>query len=143
MQDVHEKWMREAIIEAKKAFNADEVPIGCVIVNKDVIIGRGYNQTETKHDPTAHAEILAIKKAARKLKSWRLDSCDVYVTVKPCAMCIGALYRARIKGLYYGAIDPEAACGKKPNKKVQIKGGILDAESKQLLRSFFKRLRQG
>ena len=91
-----EKWMKEALQEAKKAFDIDEVPVGCVIVQDGKIIARGHNLREKTNDPTAHAEIIAIRKATKKLASWRLENCDVYVTVEPCSMCAGALLWCRV-----------------------------------------------
>ncbi|MEO0074784.1 MAG: tRNA adenosine(34) deaminase TadA, partial [candidate division WOR-3 bacterium] len=108
----HAYWMQEALLEAQKAFAADEVPVGAVVVYENKIIGRGYNQTETLHDPTAHAEIIALSAAANYLKSWRLSNTSVYITLEPCVMCTGALILARIKRLIFGAYDTKfGACG--------------------------------
>ena len=117
------------------------MPIGCVIVQEGRIVGRGHNQTEQKQDPTAHAELIAIRQAACKLGSWRLEGCTLYVTVAPCAMCRGALSRARIKQLYGAAPDPKAAYGKNPEKPPQEEGGLLAKEAKTLLGRFFRGLR--
>ncbi|MEO0083176.1 MAG: tRNA adenosine(34) deaminase TadA, partial [candidate division WOR-3 bacterium] len=108
----HEHWMHEALLEAQKAFDQNEVPIGAVVVKENRIIGRGYNQTESLNDPTAHAEIIAISAAANYLHSWRLTNATVYVTLEPCLMCTGALILARIKRLVFGAYDKKfGACG--------------------------------
>ena len=101
------KYMKEALKEAKKAELIDEVPIGCVIVKDDKIIARGHNQRETNQSPIGHAEIIAINKASKKLKSWRLEGCDIYVTLEPCIMCSGAIIQSRISKVYYGAFDPK------------------------------------
>ncbi len=139
--------MQEALKEARKAFLKDEVPVGAVIVYKDKIIGRGYNQVETLRDPTAHAEILAITSAANYLNTKWLNEASVYVTIEPCSMCAGALVLSRIKNIYFGACDPKTgACGsvvnianhKKLNHKVKIKGGILRKQCGELLSRFFK-----
>ena len=111
MQD-HEKWMQVALKEAEKAFNAEEVPVGAVVVKDNLLIGRGYNQREGLHDPTAHAEIIAITSAANTLKNWRLVGCSLYVTKEPCPMCAGAILNARLKNLIFGAYDDKkGACG--------------------------------
>ena len=107
---MHEKWMQAAIQEAEKAFYADEVPVGAVVVKDNLIIGRGYNQCESLYDPTAHAEIIAISSAANTLKDWRLIDCSLYVTKEPCPMCAGALINARIKLLGFGMYDEQEGC---------------------------------
>ena len=144
-------FMQEALKEAKKAFEENEVPVGAVVVKDGLIIGRGHNRTETAHDPTAHAEIMAIRRAAEKLGSWRLTGCDLYVTVEPCAMCAGAIVWSRIRSLYIGTPDPKAgACGslyniprdERLNHIVQIHTGIMQKESSKLMKDFFKKLRQ-
>ena len=144
-------FMKQALIEAKKAYKIDEVPIGAVVVYKGEIIGRGYNQREKKQDPTAHAEIIAIKKAAKNLKDWRLEECSIYVTVEPCIMCAGAIQKARIKRLVYGArSDKDGAYGtlidvlqnEELNHQLDVVPGIMEKESKKLLKDFFKKLRK-
>ena len=143
-------FMKEALLEAKKAFDKGEVPVGAVIVKDGNIIGRGHNLTETKKDPTAHAEILAIKQAAESVGGWRLLDCDLYVTVEPCAMCAGAVVLARINRIYIGAMDPKAgACGslmnipqdERLNHYVEIHTGILENDCQQIIREFFQALR--
>ena len=145
-----ERFMHEALKEAEKAFAADEVPVGCVIVHEGVIIGRGYNRTESLQDPTAHAEILAITSASENLGSWRLSDCTVYCTIEPCAMCAGALVLARVDRLVFAAPDPKfGACGsifnivqsKKLNHKIALSAGILKNECVSLMQEFFKKKR--
>ena len=150
MQD-HEKWMQVALKEAEKAFNAEEVPVGAVVVKDNLLIGRGYNQREGLHDPTAHAEIIAITSAANTLKNWRLVGCSLYVTKEPCPMCAGALLNARIKFLGFGMYDEqEGCCGslyricRDPRFKHQliVKGGILEHHCNTLIKEFFKQKRK-
>ena len=105
-----EKYMREAIRQAKKAYALDEVPIGCVIVYEGKIIGRGYNRRTVDKSTLAHAELLAIRKAGKKLDDWRLDGCTMYVTLEPCQMCAGAIIQARIKRVVVGCMNPKAGC---------------------------------
>ena len=143
----HEKWMKCAIQEAEKAFNAKEVPVGAVVVNKGIIIGRGYNQCESLHDPTAHAEIIAITSAANTLKDWRLTKCSLYVTKEPCSMCAGALMNARVKFAGFGMYDEQEGCcsslyqicqDPRFKHQVNVKGGILEQSCKYLMKEFFK-----
>ncbi|MBN1384889.1 MAG: tRNA adenosine(34) deaminase TadA [Elusimicrobia bacterium] len=143
-------FMREAIREAKKAEKEDEVPIGCVIIKDNKILARAHNQTLKRNDPTAHAEILAIRKVGNKLRNYRLASCSMYVTIEPCPMCAGALIWARIKKVIYGASDKKAgSCGsvinivhnRKFNHIVEVKNGILGAECAGLLQRFFRKKR--
>ena len=143
------KYMKMAINEAVKAFNKNEIPVGCVIVKDNLVVAKAHNLREINNLVTSHAEILAITKANKKLKSWRLDDCDIYVTLEPCAMCSGAIIQARIKNLYFGAYDLKAgACGSVLNlfsypfnHKVNVVGGIIEDECKKLLQDFFKTLR--
>ncbi len=141
------KFMYSALQEAEAASGKDEVPIGAVIVHKNRIIGRGYNQTETLNDATAHAEMIAITAAANHLQSKFLDECDLYVTVEPCVMCTGAILLSRIKRIYFGTFEPKfGACGSlynltddgKYNHKPEVYSGVYADESKYLLESFFK-----
>ncbi len=145
-----EAFMRQALRQARAAGEAGEVPIGAVIVYQNQIIGRGSNQRETLHDPTAHAEMIAITAAADHLKSWRLTGCSLYVTLEPCVMCAGAISLARIDRLIFGADDPKAgACGSlynipadaRLNHRPAVAAGVLAAESTELLRYFFQGLR--
>tara|TARA_Y100001935_G_scaffold253815_1_gene261090 strand:+ start:925 stop:1362 length:438 start_codon:yes stop_codon:yes gene_type:complete len=139
--------MNLAIIEAHKALDIDEVPIGAIILKDNKIIGRGYNQTENLKDPTAHAEIIAITSAVNSLGDWRLKNCEIYVTKEPCPMCAGAIINARIKSVYFGAYDEkEGCCGSlyqicndpRFRHRSAVSGGFLNYECEQLLKSFFK-----
>ena len=143
------KFMKMAIKEAIKAFNKNEIPVGCVIVKDDVIVAKAHNLREINNLVTSHAEILAITKANKKLNSWRLDDCDIYVTLEPCPMCSGAIIQARIKNLYFGAYDLKGGTAGSVfnmfsysfNHKVNVVGGIMEDECKELLQKFFKTLR--
>jgi tRNA(adenine34) deaminase len=146
-----ERWMKAALKEADRAFEGGEVPVGAVVVYENRIIGRGYNQTETLRDPTAHAEIIAIGAAASFLNSWRLSSCSLYVTLEPCAMCAGAIVLARLERLIFGPHDPKAgACGSlmnivqdgRLNHQVSITSGVMAEDCGALLKSFFHKLRK-
>ena len=145
-----EKFMNEALKEAKKAYNKLEVPIGAVIVKDGKIIAKAHNQKEDKKDTTMHAEIIAIKKASRKINNWRLNDCELYVTLEPCPMCAGAIVNSRFKKIYIGTMDEKnGACGSvsnileeyKQNFKVELE--TLNHEScKKILKDFFKELRE-
>lgn len=146
-----EEFMKEALKEAKKAYDKLEVPVGCVIVKDGKIIAKAHNQKETKLDTTKHAEILAIQKASKKLKSWRLLDCEMYVTLEPCSMCAGAIINSRIKKVYFGTKDEKTgACGSVLNlfndytfnHKVELEEGILKDECEKILKDFFKDLRK-
>ena len=145
--DGHERWMEAALDEARRAEAHGEVPVGAVVVGEGRILGRGGNRTLTLQDPTAHAEILAIREAAGRLGSWRLTGCDLYVTLEPCAMCAGAIVLARLERLVIGADDPKAGmCGSlenlvqnpRLNHRVELVRGIRAEESGELLRAFFR-----
>ncbi|MSR74932.1 MAG: tRNA adenosine(34) deaminase TadA [Planctomycetes bacterium] len=145
-----EVWMRKALREAEAAAADGEVPVGAIIVHKGRILGRGRNQRETLHDPTAHAEMIAITAAAGELESWRLLDCTLYVTLEPCAMCAGAIVLARIPRLVFGASDPKAgACGsvlditrhERLNHRVEPEGGVLGEECGHMLSEFFRKRR--
>jgi len=146
------KYMNMALQEAIKAYALKEVPIGAIIVCNDEIVGRGYNLKESNNDPTAHAEIIAIRDAAKSLASWRLDECELFVTLEPCPMCAGAIVQARIKRLVFGAYDPKAGAtgslynitdDKRLNHQLsEIKGGILLEECKLIMKDFFRDLRK-
>ncbi|OMF29072.1 tRNA-specific adenosine deaminase [Paenibacillus sp. FSL H8-0548] len=147
-EDQH--WMLEAIEEAKKAEQIGEVPIGAVIVKDNEIIGRGYNLRETRFDPTAHAEMVAIRDACDRIGAWRLLDCTLYVTLEPCPMCAGAIVQARVKRVVYGTADPKAGCAgtlmnllQEPrfNHETELTNGILQPECAYLLTQFFRRLR--
>lgn len=143
--------MKEALKEAQKALEKEEVPVGAVIVKNGRVIARAHNIKETTQDTTCHAEILAIKKASKRLNSWRLLDCEMYVTLEPCSMCAGALINSRIKKLYIGAEDSKTgACGSvlnlledyKFNHKIEIEKYILKEECEKMLKDFFKFLRE-
>jgi tRNA(adenine34) deaminase len=150
--DFDERFMTQALNEAHRAYKADEVPVGCVIVHDSLIIGRGYNRTESLQDPTAHAEMLAITAAAEHLGSWRLSGCTVYCTLEPCAMCSGALVLARVDRLVFGAADPKfGACGSifnivqdpRLNHRMALSIGILGDDCAAIMQDFFKKKRKG
>ena len=143
--------MKEALKEAKKAELIDEVPIGCVIVKDDKIIARGHNQRETNQSPIGHAEIIAINKASKKLKSWRLEGCDIYVTLEPCIMCSGAIIQSRISKVYYGASDPKGGAlgssinvleANNINHHPEVISGVLQEECSKIITNYFKLKRQ-
>jgi tRNA(adenine34) deaminase len=144
--------MREALEEAKKGFKKNEVPVGAVLVKDGRIISRAYSKVKVKKDPTAHAEILVIRKAAKKLKNERLLGCTLYVTLEPCAMCAGALVLSRVEKLVYGAAEPKTggiksvfkiASNKKLNHRLKIEGGVLQLECSGIMKKFFKERRKG
>ena len=144
------KFMEEALREAQKALNKGEVPVGAVIAQAGVIIGRGHNSKEKGHDPSAHAEMLAIRSAAKKLKGWRISHSTLYVTLEPCLMCMGALIQARLPRLVFAAFDPKAgACGslydvsndKRLNHRLDVTSGVSAQKAGALLKGFFKALR--
>ncbi|MBO5142254.1 MAG: nucleoside deaminase [Clostridia bacterium] len=146
-----EKFMREALKEAKKAEEKLEVPIGVVIVKDDKIIARAHNLREVKKNAVAHAEILAIQKACKKVDAWRLNECEMYITLEPCPMCAGAILNSRIKKVYIGTLEPRSgAAGSKINlfedynynHVVEYEIGILEEECKGIIQKFFKKLRK-
>ena len=147
----HERFMLEALAEAKKAASLGEAPIGAVVVRYGEIVSRGHNYRELGNDPTAHAEIIAIRQASRILGGWRLIDCTLYVTLEPCIMCAGAMVLARLPRLVYGAPDPKAGAAGSVidllqsdsfNHKVEVTGGVLADESGMLLKEFFQNLRK-
>ncbi len=143
------KYMKEALKEAKKAYLKNEVPVGCVIVLNDKIIARAHNLRESKKQADAHAEILAIKKACKKIGDWRLEECSMYVTLEPCPMCSGAIINSRIRNLYFGAFDQKmGAAGSvlnlfnyKFNHQVNVFPQVMEEECSEILKDFFKDLR--
>ena len=146
-----ERFINEALKEAKKAYKKLEIPVGAVIVKDGEIIARAHNVKEEKNDATKHAEILAIQKASKKLETWRLNDCEMYVTLEPCSMCAGAMIQARLKKVYIGTMDEKTgACGSvlnlpkdyKFNHIVEIEYGILQPECEKILKDFFKELRK-
>ncbi|RCW60859.1 MULTISPECIES: tRNA adenosine(34) deaminase TadA [Halanaerobium] len=145
------KYMKMALAEARKAYQRAEVPIGAVVVCDDQVVGRGFNLREQTQDPTSHAEMIALREAAANEASWRLEDCQLYVTLEPCPMCAGAILQSRIKRLVYGASDPKAGAVKslyqllndeRFNHQVEVEAGVMEAESAQLLKDFFRDLRK-
>lgn len=145
------KFMKIAISQAKKALEIDEVPIGACIVKDGKVISKAFNKTEGTQDATSHAEVLAIKKACKKLKSWRLDGADIYVTVEPCAMCAGAIVNARIKNVYFGAYENKSGCATSLypvltnnglNHKTEFIGGVEEEVCSTMLKDYFKSKRK-
>lgn len=146
-----EKYMKAAIREAKKAYKLDEVPIGCVIVQNEKIIARGYNRRNTDKNTLAHAELSAIKKASKKTGDWRLEDCTMYVTLEPCQMCAGAIVQSRLGKVVIGSMNPKAGCAgsvinllqmKQFNHQVEMETGILEEECSTMLSGFFQELRE-
>ena len=146
-----EKYMKEPLKQAKKAMAIGEVPIGCVIVRNGEIIGRGYNKRRMEGSVLGHAEISAIKKACKKLGDWRMDDCDMYVTLEPCPMCAGAIVQGRIRKVFIGAMNPKAGCAgsvmnilEEPgfNHQAEVETGVLGEECSKLLTAFFKHMRE-
>ncbi|WP_372631340.1 tRNA adenosine(34) deaminase TadA [Cohnella sp.] len=145
-----ERWMREAIAQAKLAESLGEVPIGAVVVRDGVIVGAGYNLRERDRDPTAHAEMIAIRQSSERLQAWRLLDCTLYVTLEPCPMCAGAILQSRIERVVYGTTDPKAGCvgtlmdllqDSRFNHASAWTSGVLQEECSALLTDFFRRLR--
>lgn len=151
MEKEQQKFMAAALVEARQAAILNEVPIGAVVVKDNQIIGRGHNMREHFQDVTYHAEMLAIMEACERLHSWRLEDCDLYVTLEPCIMCSGAIVNARIANLYYGAADPKAGAvdslyhlldDSRLNHQVRVESGIMQAECSQVLKDFFRAIRR-
>ena len=148
---IYEKWMRFALVEAIKAFDCGEVPIGCVVVKENRIIGKGFNQVETLKDATAHAEMIAITSASGTNDDWRLNDCFLFVTKEPCPMCAGAIVNSRLKQVVFGCYDEEAGCcgslyqlcgDPRFKTKVAVKGGVIEAECKSIIKQFFQNKRK-
>ena len=146
-----EKYMKAALREAKKAYKLDEVPIGCIIVQNDKIIARGYNRRNTDKNTLAHAEMSAIKKASKKTGDWRLEDCTMYVTLEPCQMCAGAIVQSRLGKVVIGSMNPKAGCAgsvinllqmKQFNHQVEMVTGVLEEECSTMLSRFFQELRE-
>ena len=151
IQSVQEKFMKEAIRQAKKAAKLGEVPIGCVIVHQGEIIGRGYNRRNTDKNTLAHAEITAINRASKKIGDWRLEDCTLYVTLEPCQMCAGAIVQARIPEVVMGCMNPKAGCAgsilnildmPQFNHQVAVTKGVMEEQCSQILKDFFVNLRK-
>jgi tRNA(adenine34) deaminase len=147
----HHTFMREALAEAAKARAKGEVPIGAVLVKDGEVIGSGHNLKETLQDPTAHAEIIAIREAAGKIRSWRLDDADLYVTIEPCPMCMGAMLQARVRRVIFGAFEPKAGAAgstvdlsviRQFNHRIEVIDGVLEDECRRLMQEFFQRRRK-
>jgi tRNA(adenine34) deaminase len=145
-----ELWMEEALRSAQRAFEAGEVPVGAIVVHGDRIVGRGWNRNLTDHDPTAHAEIVALREAGENLGNHRLGDCELFATIEPCAMCAGALIHARIRRLVYGADDPKAGAvhsvlavinHSSLNHQMAVQGGVLAGRSADMLQEFFRKRR--
>ena len=150
MQNIHERFMRLALLQAKKAYEKDETPIGCIITQNNKIIARAYNTRNTKKNALCHAEITAIGKACKITGDWRLEDCVIYVTVEPCPMCAGAIIQARIPLVVYGASNPKAGCGGSVlnilqhdgfNHRAEVVAGVLGGECAELMTRFFKKLK--
>ena len=151
MKNIDEKYMKEAVRQAKKAYAIGEVPIGCVIVYKDKIIGRGYNRRTIDKNVLAHAELIAIRKACKKMNDWRLEECTMYVTLEPCQMCSGAIVQSRMTRVVVGCMNPKAGCAgsilnllkmEQFNHQVDLTTGVLEEECSQMMNDFFKELRK-
>lgn len=147
---VDEKFMKAAITQARKAYTIDEVPIGCVIVQNDKIIARGYNRRNIDKNTLAHAELSAIRKASKKTGDWRLEDCTMYVTLEPCQMCAGAIVQSRMKRVVIGSMNAKAGCAgsvlnllqmQQFNHQVEITQGVREEECSQMLSQFFRELR--
>lgn len=145
-----EEYMQMALEEAKKAEAIGEVPIGAIVVFEDKVVGRGHNLRETSQEATSHAEILAIQMACREIGSWRLEECDIYVTLEPCPMCSGALILSRMRKVYYGAADEKAGVAgtlmnlltdERFNHQCEVESGVLEEECGQILTNFFRGIR--
>lgn len=143
---MYEKYMNIALKEAKKAYNKGDVPVGCVIIKNNKIIAKAHNKKETHKNAIKHAEIIAISKACKKLKTWHLEDCSLYTTMEPCLMCTGAIVQSRINNIYYATANDSFGelenNIKKYNKKIYINKGIFENESKQILKQFFKKKRK-
>lgn len=151
MLTTDEKYMRQAVRQAKKAYALGETPIGCVIVYQDKIIGRGYNRRTIDKNTLAHAELIAIRKASRKMGDWRLEGCTMYVTLEPCQMCSGAIVQSRMTRVVVGCMNPKAGCAgsvlnllqmQEFNHQAELTTGVLEEECSQMMKSFFKDLRE-
>ena len=148
--DQDEQYMKEAIRQAKKAYALREVPIGCVIVYEGKILARGYNRRNTDKNTLAHAELIAIKRASKKLGDWRLEGCTIYITLEPCQMCAGAIIQARVSKVVIGSMNPKAGCAGSVlnllqmsalNHQAELKKGVLEDECSHMLSEFFRELR--
>ncbi|MDD9879243.1 MAG: tRNA adenosine(34) deaminase TadA [Candidatus Marinimicrobia bacterium] len=150
MKQDHAYWMKQALVQAGKAFAAEEIPIGAIVVKDGKVIGRGYNQREQLNDPTAHAEVIAITAAANTIEDWRLTDSTLYVTKEPCPMCAGAIVNARLRMVVFGCYDEEAGCcgslyqlcgDPRFKTKVAVKGGVMEEQSLSIIQEFFVKRR--
>ena len=148
---IHEKYMKEALRQARKALALGEVPIGCVIVHEGRIIGRGYNRRNTDKNTLSHAEITAIRKASKSIGDWRLEECTIYITLEPCQMCAGAIVQSRMDRVVIGSMNPKAGCAGSVlnllqipafNHQVDLEYGVLEEECSSMLSEFFRKLRE-
>ena len=146
-----EAYMEQALAEAKEALALNEVPIGAVVVGQGQVLGRGHNLKETENDPTAHAEIIALREAGVKTQSWRLEGADLFVTVEPCPMCMGAMLQARVRRVIFGVFDPkygaagsvvDLSANSRLNHRIEVFDGILEEECRQLMQDFFQQRRK-
>ena len=145
--DNDQRLMQEALIEAKSASMAGEVPVGAIVASGATILGRGHNRPIADHDPSAHAEIVALRQAAAEAANYRLPGATLYVTLEPCVMCVGAMLHARISRLVFGAYDPKAGAAgsvldlcadRRMNHRIEVNGGLMEGEAVELLREFFE-----
>jgi tRNA(adenine34) deaminase len=145
--NTHESYMRAALEEARKGFDAGEVPVGAVVVVGGEIVGRGFNQPIGRHDPTAHAEVVAIREAAREIGNYRLVGSTIYVTIEPCLMCVGAMVHARVATLVFGAPEPKAGAVVSSrrahelpslNHRIEVLGGVLEDDCRAIIQEFFR-----
>ncbi len=150
MKQDHAYWMKQALVQAGKAFAAEEIPVGAIVVRDGKVIGRGYNQREQLNDPTAHAEVIAITAAANTIDDWRLTDSTLYVTKEPCPMCAGAIVNARLRMVVFGCYDEEAGCcgslyqlcgDPRFKTKVAVKGGVMEEQSLSIIQEFFVKRR--
>lgn len=150
-EKIDEKFMKLAMVQARNAEKIKEVPIGCVIIYENEVIARGYNRRNTDKNTLSHAELLAIRKASKKLGDWRLEDCTLYVTLEPCQMCAGAIVQARMKRVVIGSCNPKAGCAgsiinllqmKEFNHQVELTQGVLEEECTSILSDFFRKLRE-
>ncbi|MDP6628611.1 MAG: tRNA adenosine(34) deaminase TadA [Candidatus Marinimicrobia bacterium] len=150
MKQDHAYWMKQALVQAGKAFAAEEIPVGAIVVKDGKVIGRGYNQREQLNDPTAHAEVIAITAAANTINDWRLTDSTLYVTKEPCPMCAGAIVNARLRMVVFGCYDEEAGCcgslyqlcgDPRFKTKVAVKGGVMEEQSLSIIQEFFVKRR--
>ncbi len=147
----HITFMKEALKEARKCRISEDIPVGAVVVLDEKIIARGYNQREKNHDPAGHAEMVAMRRAAKKLGTWRLNRTSIYTTFEPCPMCAGAMVQSRVENLYFGIKNLKAGAAgtvidltrhRGLNHRLNVQGGLLEVESRKLIREFFKKIRR-